>query len=375
MIVQRQRPYNPLSIERMISIVVPVYNEAENIPELYRRLTHAAAQWGEDYEVVIVDDGSLDLSLQQLAMIHQRDPRWKVLSFSRNFGHQVAVSAGLFYCQGEVVAILDADLQDPPEELPRFLEKWRAGYDVVYAIRTKRKEGPLKRVCYKLFYYGLRRLASIDIPVDAGDFCVMDRAVVEVLKAIPVRTRFVRGLRSWAGFRQVGVAYERAARHAGAPKYTFAKLVRLAVTGLLLFSSVPLKLSAWSGFFLCAASLLSIPVMLGWTLVDLRLFGMRPRDVAGWTSLVVLILLMSGLQLLALGVIGQYLARIFDEVQGRPPWIIAYALGFPERSSPHDLGWFAGQSAWRQGSSRIRSTGLVPGKAHDAEREHDAGVV
>ena len=163
----------------MISVVIPVYNEEENIPALYSRITTAAEQWGDDYEVVIVDDGSLDLSLQQLAMIHQRDPRWKVLSFSRNFGHQAAVSAGLFYCHGDVVAIMDADLQDPPEELRRFLEKWREGYHVVYAIRTRRKEGLLKRACYKLFYYVLRRLASIDIPVDAGDFCVMPATHVQ----------------------------------------------------------------------------------------------------------------------------------------------------------------------------------------------------
>jgi polyisoprenyl-phosphate glycosyltransferase len=359
----------------MISIVIPVYNEEENIPELYHRITTAAAQWDDEYEVVLVDDGSLDLSLQQLTMIHQRDPRWKVLSFSRNFGHQAAVSAGLFYCHGDVVAIMDADLQDPPEELLQFLEKWREGYHVVYAIRTKRKEGLLKRACYKIFYYVLRRLASIVIPADAGDFCVIDRAVVEVLKAMPERVRFVRGLRSWAGFRQVGIAYERSARHAGAPKYTFTALVRLAVNGILLFSSVPLKLAAWSGCFLCAASMLAVPVMIGWALVDVPFFGMRPRDAAGWTSLVSLILLMSGLQLLALGVIGQYLARIFDEVQGRPPWIIADALGFPERSTSHALGWFAGHSLlWQDGSAR-RSTNLVPGKGHDAERAHDTGVV
>jgi dolichol-phosphate mannosyltransferase len=359
----------------MISIVIPVYNEEENIPTLYSRITRAADRWGDDYEVVIVDDGSSDASLQQLEMIHRQDQRWKVLSFSRNFGHQAAVSAGLFYSQGGVVAIMDADLQDPPEELGRFLEKWREGYHVVYAIRTKRKEGLLKRVCYKLFYRLLRLLASIDIPVDAGDFCVMDRTVVEVLKAMPERTRFVRGLRSWSGFRQAGVAYERSPRYAGAPKYTFSRLVRLAVIGILLFSSIPLKLVAWGGVFLCAASMLSIPVMIGWALVDVRLFGMRPRDVAGWTSIVSLILLMSGLQLMALGVIGQYLAKIFDEVQGRPPWIIAYALGFPERSSCHNLGWFAGESALQQGSSRARSTNLQPGRAHDAERERDAGVV
>ena len=353
----------------MISIVIPVYNEEENIPTLYNRIAHAAEKWGDEYEVVMVDDGSSDESLEQLEMIHQRDPRWKVLSFSRNFGHQTAVSAGIFYCHGDVVATMDADLQDPPEELHRFLEKWREGYHVVYAIRTKRKEGLLKRASYKIFYRLLRWLASVEIPVDAGDFCVMDRAVIDVLKAMPERTRFVRGLRSWSGFRQVGVAYERSLRHAGASKYTFSKLLRLAVTGMLLFSSVPLKLSAWSGFLLCAVSLLSIPVMVGWALVDVRLFGMRPHDVAGWTSLVSLILLMSGLQLLALGVIGQYLARIFDEVQGRPPWIIAYALGFAECSAPHDLGWFAGNSAVQRSGSKARSAGLPP------EREYDAGVL
>jgi dolichol-phosphate mannosyltransferase len=325
----------------MISIVIPVYNEEENISELYVRLTSAAEKWGDDYEVVIVDDGSSDASLQQLEMIHRTDSHWKILAFSRNFGHQAAISAGIFYSHGDAVAIMDADLQDPPEELPRFLEKWREGYHVVYAIRTKRKEGILRRACYRLFYRVLRRMASIDIPVDAGDFCVMDRAVVEVLKAMPERTRFVRGLRSWAGFRQTGLAYERSARYAGIPKYTFPKLVRLAVTGLLLFSSVPLKLAAWSGFCLCAFSALAILAMVGWALGDFRLFGMRPRNVAGWTSIVSLILLMSGLHLMALGVIGQYLARVFDEVQGRPPWIIAHALGFEDCRLPQDLGWFA----------------------------------
>jgi polyisoprenyl-phosphate glycosyltransferase len=223
----------------MISIVIPVYNEEENIPTLYNRITHAAAKWGDEYEVVIVDDGSSDESLQQLKMIHQRDPRWKVLSFSRNFGHQTAVSAGMFYCHGDVVATMDADLQDPPEELHRFLEKWREGYHAVYAIRTKRKEGLLKRACYKIFYRVLRWLASVEIPMDAGDFCVMDRAVIDVLKAMPERTRFVRGLRSWSGFRQVGVAYERSLRHAGASKYTFSKLLQLAVTGIAAVQQCP----------------------------------------------------------------------------------------------------------------------------------------
>jgi polyisoprenyl-phosphate glycosyltransferase len=348
----------------MISLVIPIYNEAENIPALYERITRAAPAWGDEYEIVLVDDGSSDASLQHLAQLHQHDPRWKVLVLSRNFGHQVAISAGLFYSHGDVVAILDADLQDPPEALTRLLAKWREGYHVVYAIRTKRKEGLLKRGAYTLFYRVLHRLAAIDIPLDAGDFCVMDRAVVEVLKAMPERARFVRGLRSWAGFRQVGVSYERAARYAGAPKYTWSHLVRLAANGIVLFSSVPLKLAAWSGCGLCALALLAMLLTVGWALSDVRLWGMRPRDAAGWTSIVSLLLLLSGLQLLGLGVIGQYLARIFDEVQGRPPWIIAEALGFAEPRAPDALGWFVAPKARQQGG---RSDRRAAGGEHEVK--------
>ena len=258
---------------------------------------------------------------------------------------------------------MDADLQDPPEALPRFLEKWREGYQVVYAIRTKRKEGVFKRACYKVFYRVLHRLASIDIPVDAGDFCVMDRVVVEVLKSMPERARFVRGLRSWSAFCQAGVAYERSSRHAGTPNYTIQKLVRLAVTGLLLFSSVPLRLAAWSGFCLCAFSILSRVGDGRLGLGGLSVLRLRPRDAAGWTSIVSLILLMSGLQLMALGVIGQYLARVFDEVQERPPWIIDHALGFADHSSPRDLGWFADTRAERKGiTSGPRSASFTASK-------------
>lgn len=356
----------------MISIVIPMYNEEANIPALYQRLTQAATTWDQEYEVVCVDDGSADTSLQRLTEIHQRDPRWKVLSLSRNFGHQAAVSAGLFYCQGEAVAVIDADMQDPPEELGRFLAKWREGYHVVYAIRTQRKESGLKRLGYALFYRLWHRLAALDMPVDAGDFCVMDRAVVDVLKALPERTRFVRGLRRWAGFQQIGLVYERAARHAGTPKYTFAALVRLAVTGILLFSSAPLRLVAWGGCCLCGLAMISLVLILAWALSEVSLFGMRPRDVAGWTSLVVLMLFIAGLQLLALGVIGQYVARIFDEVQGRPPWIIARALGIPVPSAQPGLGWFASQSYGVQASSApppsASSLEQVP-----PERSGDAG--
>jgi polyisoprenyl-phosphate glycosyltransferase len=328
-------------IGAMISVVLPVFNEQETLPTLYARLSSAAQTWGDDYEVILVNDGSSDDSSKQLERIHAQDPRWKVLTFSRNFGHQAAISAGIHFSQGDVVAIMDADLQDPPEELHRFLAKLREGYQVVYAVRTKRKENVFKRVAYKLFYRILKSLASIDIPLDTGDFCVMDRSVVDVMKALPEKTRFVRGLRCWGGFRQVGVTYERAARYGGEPKYTLPKLIQLAMNGILSFSSAPLRLASLAGICLCLLSLILIILLVSWAMLDLRVYGMQPRDAAGWTSLVSLMLLLSGVQLLMLGIIGEYLARVFDEVHARPPWVISHALGFSSQEQQGEVGWFA----------------------------------
>lgn len=324
----------------MISIVLPVFNEQDVLPRLYERLTAAARSWDSTYEVIVVDDGSTDGSLGQLFALHQRDPRWKVLSFSRNFGHQRAISAGIHYARGDAVVIMDADLQDPPEELGRFLDQWRAGYQVVYAVRTRRKENICKRLAYASFYRLLRLVASISIPLDSGDFCVMDRSVVEVLKSLPERTRFVRGLRSWAGFRQIGVAYERHARQAGTVKYTVAKLFKLAFDGILSFSSLPLKLSSWLGIGQCALSLVLIAMVLTWRWSNTQILGMNPANAIGWTSLCSLILLLSGLQMLVIGIIGEYLARVFDEVKARPPWIIADARGIEPAPAEISLGWF-----------------------------------
>lgn len=330
----------------MISVVIPVYNEAENIGRLFARLTAAARHWGEeDYEVLVVDDGSKDASLAELANIRRIDPRWKILSFSRNFGHQVAVSAGIHYATGDAVVVMDADLQDPPEELGRFLAKWREGYHVVYAIRTKRKESAWKRLAYAAFYRILATISSIDIPLDSGDFCVMDRAVVRVLQSLPERNRFVRGLRSWSGFRQIGIEYERAARSAGAAKYTLGKLVRLALDGMLSVSSVPLKLSSWLGIGLCGLSGLLLAFVLVWRGSGVTLYGMKPSDSVGWTSLSSLVLFLSGLQFLVLGVMGEYLARLFEESKGRPPWVIATALGVEPPSDQPALGWFVPSTA------------------------------
>jgi glycosyltransferase involved in cell wall biosynthesis len=323
----------------MISVVLPFYNEEETIPSLYQRLTAAATGWNESYEVIAIDDGSKDATAGMLDSIARHDPRWKLLRFSRNFGHQAAVSAGIHYSQGDAVVVMDSDLQDPPEQLYRFLDKWREGFQVVYAIRTKRKENIFKRTGYFLFYRILKRLSTIDIPLDSGDFSVMDRSVVEVLKKLPERTRFVRGLRSWAGFRQIGVAYERDARFAGEAKYTFQKLVQLAVNGLLSFSSAPLRLASYMGFALCGISVLLVGLLVTWKVSDLTLLGMKPGTQVGWTSLISLMLFLSGIQMLVIGAIGEYLARVFDEVQGRPPWIIGYAHGFGSKDPGARVGW------------------------------------
>ncbi len=323
----------------MISVILPFHNEQETLPALYPRLTAAAQTWVEDYEVIAIDDGSTDATAGMLDAICREDPLWKLLRFSRNFGHQAAVSAGIYYSSGDAVVVMDSDLQDPPEQLHRFLDKWREGFHVVYAIRTKRKENLFKRTGYFLFYRILSKLSTIDIPLDAGDFCVMDRSVVEVLKRLPERTRFVRGLRSWAGFRQIGVAYERDARYAGEVKYTFRKLVQLGINGILSFSSAPLRLASWLGVMLCGLSAALIVLLISWRLANVEIVGMKPGNSVGWTSLISLILFLSGMQMLVIGAIGEYLARVFDEVQGRPPWIIGYARGFPAEEDPSRLGW------------------------------------
>lgn len=344
----------------MITIVLPVYNEEEVLAQLYERLTAAAQSWGEDYEVLVVDDGSTDNSAEMLQGIHWHDPRWKVLTFSRNFGHQSAVSAGIHYSTGDAVVVMDADLQDPPEELRRFLDKWREGYQVVYAIRANRKESVLKRFAYAAFYRVLRRIASIEIPLDSGDFCVMDRQIVDVLRALPERARFVRGLRSWAGFRQIGITYDRPAREAGRTKYRLSMLMRLAFDGLLSFSNVPLRIAGWLGGAFCLLSVLLTAALIVWWASDVSVFGMHPSNAAGWTSLCSLLLMLSGIQMLVIGVIGEYLARVFDEVKAREPWIISSASGFQRDTIRTPVGWHVaenGRQASRQAAGTVRRAG------------------
>ncbi len=304
----------------MYSIVIPIYNEEETIPELHRRLKAAIDRFDDAAEVIFVDDGSRDSSFDQLSDIHRRDSRFKALRFSRNFGHQTAISAGIDFAVGNPVILMDGDLQDPPEVLSTFIDKWKCGYDVVYAIRKKRKEGILKRFAYATFYRLLKKLSYLDIPLDSGDFCVMDRRVAEVIRGFPERNRFVRGLRTWAGFRQVGIEYERDARFAGVPKYTLGKLMKLAYDGLFSFSTAPLRLAVYTGFFFAGLAFLEGIVIIYRKLI-------HGIDVAGWASTIVILTFLGGLILLTLGVIGEYVGRIFDEVKQRPIYIIRDKIG------------------------------------------------
>jgi len=303
-----------------LSVVVPVFNEQENIPQLHRRLTDALRGKVESYELVLVDDGSRDATPGMLDDIQAGDPCVVVLHFSRNFGHQAAVSAGIEHARGRAVAIIDGDLQDPPEVILDFVEAWRKGADVAYAIRTDRKEGAAKRAGYFVFYRILRAISDIEIPLDSGDFCLMDRRVVDALCALPERMRFIRGLRSFVGFEQRGVAYERAARAAGEPKYTFRKLVGLAVDGLVSFSGYPLKLAMYLGFLAAFVAIL----LAVWVFVDAMHQSGTPR---GWASTIVVVLFMGATQLTCMGILGEYVRRIFIETKGRPTYILRDVRG------------------------------------------------
>jgi glycosyltransferase involved in cell wall biosynthesis len=298
-----------------VSVVLPVYNEHENLPALYDRLTTVLNGQGISYELVFVDDGSGDGSAALVQALAAADPHVALIELARNFGQQVAISAGLDFSHGRAVVIMDADLQDPPELLPDLIAAWRAGNDVVYGIRTKRKESWAMRTAYDLFYRLLRRVANVEIPLDAGDLCIMDRRVVDTLCSMPERNRFVRGLRSWVGLRQVGLPYEREARLSGRPKYTYARLVLLALDGLVSFSHVPLRLASLLGF---AISLLSFGFAAFYFVKKLTR-GLTP---AGFPTLIVAILFLAGIQLTTVGLLGEYVGRMFDEVKRRPLYVV-----------------------------------------------------
>lgn len=312
----------------LFSLIIPCFNEEAVLPLLYRRLQDVLASLDMDWELIFVDDGSRDRTLTIISEFHAANSRVKVVGLSRNFGHQAAVAAGLRYVSGDVVAILDADLQDPPELLPACLAKWREGFEVVYAIRQKRKENIFKRTGYSVFYRALQRMAEVEIPLDSGDFCLLDRRVVDVLCAMPERNIFVRGMRAWAGFRQTGITYERDARAAGSTKYPLRKLLRLAFDGIFAFSTVPLRLATWFGLLIVALNMLAVVLVLIWRFWGFRFMGHTGQEIPGWTASIISVFFLGGVQLLILGIVGEYLGRIYAEVKQRPRWVVSQALGF-----------------------------------------------
>lgn len=305
------------------SIILPVFNEEENIDKLFERVSGVLTSLKGTHEIIFINDGSSDRTRELLTALHKKHKIVKVINFSRNFGHQTAVSAGLKYASGDAIAILDADLQDPPEVLPEFFKKLVSGYDTVYAIRKNRKEGFFKKLGYSMYYRFLKFVARVDIPLDSGDFCVMNRRMVDAINSLPERNRFVRGLRSWVGYRQVGLAYDRDARHAGESKYTMSKIFKLASDGIFSFSYMPLQAITWLGFF---GILLSVAGTL-WAGYQ-KFFTSNYNAVPGFATTVILIMFIGGLQLFALGVVGEYMRRMYDEIKARPQYIIDSTLGF-----------------------------------------------
>lgn len=318
-----------MSNDPVFSIVAPIYNEAGNIHELHRRISAVMERLGELWELVMVNDGSSDGSAELLNALHKQDPTHvRVVHFSRNFGHQMAVTAGMDYSSGQAIILIDADLQDPPEILPDMIEKWREGYDVVYAVRAKREgESWFKLATASLFYRILYRITDVDIPLDTGDFRLMDRRVVDVVEAMREKHRFLRGMVSWVGFRQTGVEYARDKRHAGVTKYPLRKMLRFAWDGITGFSYLPLQMATYLGFAIAALSALAILVVVG-----LRAFA-NTEPLEGQATTLVTVLFLGSVQLISLGIIGEYLGRIYNEVKGRPLYIVSDVLG-AERA-PH----------------------------------------
>jgi polyisoprenyl-phosphate glycosyltransferase len=313
-----------------VTIVIPVYNEAEVLPTLYDRLTRVLEGLVESYEIIFVNDGSQDDSALFLRDFQARDARVKFLNFSRNFGHQIAITAGLDYSSGQAVVVMDADLQDPPEVIPQLIEQWHKGYDVVFAVRAKRQgEGLFKRATAAIFYRLFRYMTATEIPLDAGDFRLMSRRAVEALQSIRERNRFIRGLAGWIGFRQTSVTYVRDVRQAGETKYPLKKMLRFALNGLMSFSLVPLQLASYLGFLISSIGFFYIVYAIG-----LKLF--TDQVVLGWTSVMVAVLFLGGVQLVSLGIIGEYIGRIYEEVKQRPLYVVDEAKGFEQlRPPPH----------------------------------------
>jgi polyisoprenyl-phosphate glycosyltransferase len=301
------------------SIIAPIYNEIDNLPELYRRVKEVMDSSGEPWELILVDDGSTDGSTERIRELAQQDKTVRPVIFARNFGHQVAITAGWDYARGDAVVIIDADLQDPPEVILELANKWKEGYEVVYAVRGEREgESWFKLWTASLFYRVIYRITDVKIPVDTGDFRLMDRKVVDVLKQMKERHRFPRGMSAWVGFRQIGVTYKRAARVAGVTKYPFKKMLRLAINAITGFSYFPLQVATYFGFISAGVAIFAIPVV-----VALRLAGSHFFE--GQTTTLISVLFLGGVQLISLGILGEYIGRLYDEAKGRPLYIVQEA--------------------------------------------------
>jgi glycosyltransferase involved in cell wall biosynthesis len=309
------------SARPLLSLVVPFYNEEPVIHEFHARIVPVLEETRESFEVICVNDGSRDKTAEMLDALSARDPRFKAAHFSRNFGHQAAVTAGVHLARGDCAVIIDADLQDPPELIASLLAKWREGFDIVYAQRRARAgEGRLKRGTAFLFYRTLASITEIEIPLDTGDFCLIDRKVIEVMNAMPEHNRYLRGLRAWVGFRQAAVEFDRRERYAGESKYPLRRMVRLALDGVFSLSWAPLRMSIWLGLLSAAIGLLLAAVLL----VE-KIAG--TYESAGLGPMAVIVLFLGGVQLVCIGAVGEYIGRIYDEVKQRPLYIIARTSG------------------------------------------------
>jgi glycosyltransferase involved in cell wall biosynthesis len=298
------------------SIIAPIYNEIDNIPELYRRVKEVMDSSGESWEFILVDDGSTDGSTEKLRELARNDKAVRSVIFARNFGHQVAITAGWDYARGDAVIIIDADLQDPPEAIIELAKKWKEGYEVVYAVRAEREgESWFKKFTAAMFYRIIYSITDVEIPVDTGDFRLMDRKVINVLKQMKERHRFPRGMSAWVGFKQIGVKYKRAARVAGVTKYPFRKMLKLALNAITGFSYFPLQVATYFGFFSAGISILAIPIV-----IYMRMMG--SGAFFGQASTLIAVLFLGGVQLISLGILGEYIGRLYDEAKGRPLYIV-----------------------------------------------------
>jgi glycosyltransferase involved in cell wall biosynthesis len=313
--------------EISFSVAVPVYNEIESLQELYDRVKAVLDDLGEPWELLLVDDGSTDGSSEWIEAVSKEDPRVKPVIFARNFGHQIAVTAGMDISQGRAVIIMDSDLQDPPEVISDLIEKWREGYEIVYAVRTEREgETWFKKSTAAVFYRLINRITDVEIPLDTGDFRLMDRQAVGALTQMRERHRFPRAMAAWVGFRQTGVPYKRAARFAGETKYPFRKMMRLALNAITGFSYFPLQIATYLGFFAAGVSIIAIPLVIVFRLVGSPAF-------LGQATTLIAVLFLGGVQLISLGILGEYIGRIYDEAKGRPLYILRKPSNFENKNS------------------------------------------